>query len=342
MAATVVQGRLVAMADAPFDNVITTIDAVRELYRHPSDLVRRKKIGVLDEGCRAVIAATPLVLVGTSAPDGTCEVSPRGGPAGFVQVIDDHRLAIPDLSGNNLIDTITNIVANPHVGLLFVLPGRDETLRVNGRAWLTTDDAVLDGFTAELKRPKAAIGVEVTTAFVHCAKSFRRGQVWDADELDARRRAVGGRAADVPHRARRDARAAGRQPRGRVRPRPRGRARLTPQPNDAARRVVLGARARDELGDGRDVGDAGHRVAGAPDVAPAARARRPAAVQRLRRVGRDVGRQGVGVESGGDERRPQDARRQAGDGARQEHVVELAGDEHVLVARRRHALARSR
>ena len=105
-----------------------------------------------------------------------------------MQVIDDHRLAIPDLSGNNLIDTITNIVANPHVGLLFVLPGRDETLRVNGRAWLTTDDAVLDGFTAELKRPKAAIGVEVTTAFVHCAKSFRRGQVWDADELDARRR----------------------------------------------------------------------------------------------------------------------------------------------------------
>ena len=80
-----------------------------------------------------------------------------------MQVIDDHRLAIPDLSGNNLIDTITNIVANPHVGLLFVLPGRDETLRVNGRAWLTTDDAVLDGFTAELKRPKAAIGVEVTT-----------------------------------------------------------------------------------------------------------------------------------------------------------------------------------
>jgi uncharacterized protein len=166
------------MADAAFDNVITTMEAVRELYRQPSDVVRRKKIGVLDDGCRAVIAATPLVLVATSAPDGSCEVSPRGGPAGFVQVVDEHRLAIPDLSGNNLIDTITNIVANPHVGLLFVLPGRDETLRVNGRAWLTTDDVILDGFTAELKRPKAAIGVEVTRAFVHCAKSFRRGQVW--------------------------------------------------------------------------------------------------------------------------------------------------------------------
>jgi PPOX class probable FMN-dependent enzyme len=152
---------------------------VRELYRTPSEIVRRKKIGVLDDGCRAVIAATPLVLVATSAADGSCEVSPRGGPAGFVQVLDEHRLAIPDLRGNNLIDTLTNVVANPHVGLLFVLPGRDETLRVNGRAWITTDDAVLDGFTAELKRPNAAIGVEVADAFVHCAKSFRRGQVWE-------------------------------------------------------------------------------------------------------------------------------------------------------------------
>jgi uncharacterized protein len=164
---------------APFEHVITTLDGVRELYRHPRDLVRRKKIDQLDEGCRAVIASAPLVLVATSRPDGGCEVSPRGGPPGFVQVLDEHRIALPDLSGNNLLDSISNIVLNPHVGLLFVLPGRDETLRVNGRAWLVTDDDVLDGFTAELKRPKAAIGIEVVDAFVHCAKSFRRGQVWE-------------------------------------------------------------------------------------------------------------------------------------------------------------------
>ena len=164
---------------APFENVISSLEALRELYREPSDLVRRKKIARLDGGCRAVIGAAPLVLVGTARPDGGCEVSPRGGPPGFVQVLDDQRLAIPDLSGNNLVDSITNIVLNPHVGLLFVLPGRDETLRVNGHAWLTTEDAVLDGFTAELRRPKAAIGVEVVDAFVHCAKSFRRGRVWD-------------------------------------------------------------------------------------------------------------------------------------------------------------------
>jgi uncharacterized protein len=164
---------------APFENVISSLDALRELYREPSVLVRRKKISRLDDGCRAVIGAAPLVFVATSRPDGGCEVSPRGGPPGFVQVLDEQRLAIPDLSGNNLLDTINNIVLNPHAGLLFVLPGRDETLRVNGRAWLTTEEALLDGFTAELRRPKAAIGVEVVDAFVHCAKSFRRGQVWD-------------------------------------------------------------------------------------------------------------------------------------------------------------------
>jgi len=169
---------------APFANVISSLEALRDLYREPSELVRRKKIAHLDDGCRAVIEAAPLVLVGTSRPDGGCEVSPRGGPAGFVQVLDEQRLAIPDLSGNNLADSIRNIVLNPHVGRLCVLPGRDETLRVNGRAWLTTDDAVLDGFTAELRRPKAAIGVEVIDAFVHCAKSFRRGHVWEPASWD--------------------------------------------------------------------------------------------------------------------------------------------------------------
>jgi len=169
------------MADAPFEQVITTEEELRELYRHPHDLVRRKKIARLDDGCRAVIGIAPLVLVATSSPDGRCEVSLRGGPGGFVQVLDDQRLAIPDLGGNNLLDSITNIIANPNVGLLFVLPGREETLRVNGRAWLTTDDAVLGGFTAELRRPKSAIGVEVHDAFVHCAKSFRRGQVWEPE-----------------------------------------------------------------------------------------------------------------------------------------------------------------
>ena len=201
--------------------------------------MQRKKIARLDDGCRAVIESAPLVLVATSRPDGGCEVSPRGGPPGFVQVLDEQRLAIPDLSGNNLVDSISNIVLNPHVGLLFVLPGRDETLRVNGRAWLTTDDAVLDGFTAELRRPKAAIGVEVVDAFVHCAKSFRRGQVWDPASWAPDVAPSAAELLDVPHRARHDARAAGGQPREGLRPRPRRRAGRREQLTE-----VVGAGAR--------------------------------------------------------------------------------------------------
>ena len=110
---------------------------------------------------------------------GHCDVSPRGGPPGFVQVLDRDRIAIPDLNGNNLLDSLRNIVSNPNVGLIFVLPGRYETLRIAGRAWITTDPVVLDGFTTELRRPKTAIGVAVDEVFMHCAKAFRRGRVWD-------------------------------------------------------------------------------------------------------------------------------------------------------------------
>ncbi len=115
----------------------------------------------------------------TSAADGTCDVSPRGGPPGFVRVLDGQRLALPDLSGNNLLDSLINLTSNGHVGLLFLIPGRDETLRVEGRAWITVDPGVLGLWDAELARPKTAIGVEVQHAFIHCAKSFRRGRVWD-------------------------------------------------------------------------------------------------------------------------------------------------------------------
>jgi PPOX class probable FMN-dependent enzyme len=162
----------------PFDHTISSLGALRELYPGPHPVVQRKVLDHLEEGVRELIAVCPFVLLGTADAEGRSDVSPRGGPPGFVQVLDEHRLAIPDLSGNNLLDSHTNIVANPNVGLLFVLPGRDETLRVSGRAWVTTDPEVLGGFTAELKRPKAAIGVQVEQAYIHCAKAFRRGRVW--------------------------------------------------------------------------------------------------------------------------------------------------------------------
>ena len=135
--------RLTAM-DTPFDHVLTTVDELRELYRQPSRLVQGKKVGTLDDATRTFIAASPFVLLATAAADGSCDVSPRGGPPGFVRALDDRRLALPDLSGNNLLDSLVNLTSNPHVGLLFLLPGRDETLRVDGRAWVTVDPTVLE------------------------------------------------------------------------------------------------------------------------------------------------------------------------------------------------------
>lgn len=165
------------MADEGFDGVITSEAELRELYRLPGNTVD-KVLPQLDQHARAFIDAAPFVLVGTSSPDGTADVSPKGGPPGFVVVLDDQRLVIPDLAGNNLLDSITNIVAGSGIGLLFLVPGVDETLRVNGLACLTTDPAVLDACAVKDRRPKAAIGVTVTQQYMHCAKAFRRSELW--------------------------------------------------------------------------------------------------------------------------------------------------------------------
>lgn len=167
------------MSSHDFHQVIATERQLRELYRTPTDLVAQKVVGRLDEHARTVIDAAPFVLIGTASPDGTADVSPKGGPAGFVVILDDHRLAIPDLAGNNLLDSIGNIVAGSGIGLLFLVPGMDETLRVNGRACITTDPAVLDACAVKDRRPKAAIGVTVTQQYMHCPKAFRRSALWD-------------------------------------------------------------------------------------------------------------------------------------------------------------------
>ena len=166
------------MSTTGFDAVVTTESELRELYRMPGNTVD-KVLGSLDDHARTFIAAAPFVLVGTASPDGTGDVSPKGGPAGFVVVLDDHRLVIPDLAGNNLLDSITNIVAGSGIGLLFLVPGVDETLRVNGRACITTDPAMLDACAVKDRRPKAAIGVTVIQQYMHCAKAFRRSELWN-------------------------------------------------------------------------------------------------------------------------------------------------------------------
>ncbi|MFN3255253.1 MAG: MSMEG_1061 family FMN-dependent PPOX-type flavoprotein [Ilumatobacter sp.] len=164
-----------------FASTIDSVDELRTYYREPNEFVRNKETSVLDDGCARFIATSTFVLVATSDRDGRLDVSPRGGPAGFVKVIDERRLVIPDLNGNNRLDSLCNVIEHDQIGLLFLIPGSGETLRVNGRAWVTVDDEILDLFVGELRRPISAIGVEVEQAFVHCAKSVRRGGLWTPD-----------------------------------------------------------------------------------------------------------------------------------------------------------------
>ena len=168
---------------ASFEHVLSP-DDLRAHYREPSSLVRRKKAERLDETTAAFVAGSPFVLLATAAADGACDVSPRGGPPGFVRVLDERRLALPDLSGNNLLDSMLNITSNGHVGLLFIIPGRDETLRVDGQACVTVDPSILGLWEGELPRPKSVIGIDVEHAYVHCAKAFRRGRLWDPSWWD--------------------------------------------------------------------------------------------------------------------------------------------------------------
>jgi uncharacterized protein len=149
--------------------------------REPSELVVAKEINFLDVHCKSLIERSPFVLLATSNKQGRCDVSPKGDAPGFVQVLDDKHLAIPDRPGNARLDSLENILENPHIGLLFVIPGTRETLRINGKAVISKDDGILDKATVDGKRPLLAIGVEVQEAFIHCAKAFIRSNLWKSE-----------------------------------------------------------------------------------------------------------------------------------------------------------------
>ena len=166
----------------PFADVLVSADEVATLYGPPVQAVVSKIIDRLDGHCRDFIARSPFVLVATADEAGNCDVSPKGGTPGFVAVLDEKRLAIPDAPGNRLVYSLRNVVASGRVGLLFLIPGMEETLRVNGRAWLTCDHDVLESLSRDAKPPKVAVGVEVEEAFLHCAKAFKRSALWRPDE----------------------------------------------------------------------------------------------------------------------------------------------------------------
>jgi uncharacterized protein len=168
-------------APDPFGGAFDRPEQLRELYDAPMEVAVRKDIAHIDALCRRLIAAAPILFVATYSAEGHADVSPRGGQAGFVTVLDEQHLAIPDATGNRRLDTLENIVSSGRVALIFVIPGRDTTLRVNGRAAVTAEPELLERLTPVGKPPKTAIVVEAEEVYTHCPKAFVRSKLWDPD-----------------------------------------------------------------------------------------------------------------------------------------------------------------
>lgn len=165
---------------------LPVVRSVAELeeFGTPEPIVRDKVETELSDVHREWIEGTPLVFIATSSLDGRCDVAPKGDPPGFVKVLDKGTIAIPERSGNKRMDGFRNILENPHAGLVFVIPGRPETLRVNGRAKIVTDGPFFDRMVVRSHRPELALLIEVEEAFFHCAKAFARSKTWKPESWD--------------------------------------------------------------------------------------------------------------------------------------------------------------
>jgi uncharacterized protein len=152
---------------------------LRAVLGMPTDLVRAKVRDRLDHLTRQFVERSPFLLLATSAEDGSCDVSPRGDPPGFVRILDERTLLLPERPGNRLADSLRNVLSNDRVGLLFVIPGVGDTLRVNGRATLVTDEELLAPSAVEGNVPRVGFLIEVDEVFTHCSKAFLRSALWD-------------------------------------------------------------------------------------------------------------------------------------------------------------------
>ena len=157
---------------------VETLDELYALNGQPSDAIVNKHTNYLTPLLEEFIKASPFFLVATSDAAGACDVSPKGDPPGSVKILDRRTIAIPDRLGNRRVDGHRNVIANPHIGLIFIIPGVDETLRVNGRAFLTADPDLLFSIAIDGRSPKLAIVVEIDEAYMHCARAFLRSGMW--------------------------------------------------------------------------------------------------------------------------------------------------------------------
>ena len=173
------------MGEAVFTDVIETMDELREIIGVPAQRSLDKVQSEIDEMSAAWIAASPFLLIATSDAEGNMDVSPKGDPAGFVRLLDNKTLLIPDRPGNRRVDTLGNILQNPRVGLIFLVPGKAETLRVNGRAQIVRDAALREQFAVDGKLPALLIAVTADEVYVHCAKCVIRSNLWAMEESPA-------------------------------------------------------------------------------------------------------------------------------------------------------------
>lgn len=157
---------------------IQTTEKLRKLYRQPSGPAVKKQLDALEKHTIHFIALSPFLIMATSDADGRADASPKGDAPGFVKVLDRKHLAIPDRLGNNRLDSLSNLIENPHVGLIFLIPGFDETLRINGRATISTDAEKLKALAHNGKLPTSAIIVEIEEVYMHCAKALIRSKLW--------------------------------------------------------------------------------------------------------------------------------------------------------------------
>ncbi len=169
-----------------FDEVIATRERLREISKQPSFRARNKAIDHVDEICRRYIAACPFVIVASRGADGRIDVSPRGDPPGFVAVLDDRTLAIADRPGNHRLDTFENLLVHPEIGLIFMIPGHGDTLRVSGTAQIVRDTALQARLAVEGKRPDLILVVEVDEVFLHCPKCVFRSKLWSPEHWPSR------------------------------------------------------------------------------------------------------------------------------------------------------------
>lgn len=165
----------------PFPGIIQSIDEIRADIGEAHPAVQHKVIPIIDEHARTFIAKSPLFFFSTSNANGSSDVSPRGDAAGFVRVLDERRLVFPERLGNRRLDSMQNLLTNPEVGLLFIIPGMEMVLRVNGRAWLTKDEELLATMQLNGRSPVAAVGVEVQECFVHCSRALKLSKIWESE-----------------------------------------------------------------------------------------------------------------------------------------------------------------